>query len=239
MELSGPLTTQDLVELFASKVFPRIEDTRISLFTYTIRKGEKFVANPCFGRKRVARQHWAMLEYAGIGEVPAHLLVFFHLPTDPSRPIRLNGSLINKAGYYVCCHVLPARLDADSVRQTEKDNQYTELAHPDQRLIFRCQKWDQQKHGEDCEYNKIYDDPVNPSLRFESCDSIARPCIAIPDFYGGEAPNHVYYILLPHSLWCEDFIDQARKHLQATEDSDSEESSTSSNDTARQKRRRI
>ena len=180
--------------------------------------GVRYAANPCFGTKGAARQNWALLNYGSKGgEVACHLLVFFHLPSKPRQPIRLNSSIVSAAGHYVCCHVLPCQLDMGR-RETAEDMNYYELAHPDQRLIFRCQKWDVRadRHGENPEYNRIFSkDRIVPSLRFESCECISGPIIAIPDFHKEEMEghhNHVYYILRQHREWASDFAAYAKDH---------------------------
>ena len=219
---AGALAEEDLIAAFRDTVFPNINEKRVDLFTCVTQEGEKYDANPCYGAAGAARQNWAVIGYdKETGDVPAHLLVFFTLTEKPIRPISLNGSYITQKGHYVCCHVLPCMLNLEAVRKTAEDNSYTELAHPDQRLIFRCQKWDKLMHepkGKRCKYNKILPTRVTPSLRFEKCESIVSPCIAIPDFYGRDDPNHTYYVLRPHRDWAPDFATYARGFLDGSFD---------------------
>ena len=155
-----------------------------------------------------------MMDYGReFGEIPAHLLVFFTLPTKPIRAIRLNDSYVTEAGDYVFCHVLPSHLNDHTDIKTATDDNYTELAHPDQRLIFYCQKWDKSKHGAVCSYNEIKEDSVSPSLRIESAESISGPCTAIPEFYDTKPSNHRYYVLRPHADWAPDFAREAHSFM--------------------------
>ena len=213
------MSETDLVNAFQSEVFPKINEKKIELIAYMASDGVRYAANPCFGTKGAARQNWALLNYGSTGgEVACHLLVFFHLPSKPRQPIRLNSSIVSAAGHYVCCHVLPCQLDMGR-RETADDMNYYELAHPDQRLIFRCQKWDVRadRHGENPEYNRIFSkDRIVPSLRFESCECISGPIIAIPDFHKEEMEgqhNHVYYILRQHREWASDFAAYAKDQM--------------------------
>jgi hypothetical protein len=223
----GPLSEDDLVSSFSEHVFPNIEENRIALFVSMVSDNVKYSANPCYGSKNAARQDWALLNYGrNIGEVACHTLLFFHLPSKPIRAITLNDSFVNAAGHYVCCHVLPTSLSMQSMK-TKEDDHYYELAHPDQRLIFRVQKWDIDKHGKNPEYNMIIkEEQVTPSLRFESCNNISGPIIAIPDFYANDNfatekdSNHIFYVIRQHAEWAPDFAQYAREHVEKYEEED-------------------
>ena len=196
----GALPMDTAIKFFQDYVLPQIVEDRVGLLVETTRNSIKFKANPSYGAGGAANQHWATINYEGHGEVPAHLLCFFELRSDPINPITFNGCCIEKQGYYALVHVLPCSLNIKG------EGCRMELAHADQRLIYRCQKWDKDKHGDNPEWNRIVDGTVTPTLQVVSCDTIESPLIAIPDFYLQSPDRHIYYLIAPHQSWAPDLV---------------------------------
>ena len=210
-EWKGPVTCMEVVTFIREYVLPHISQDSIRLVGETIRKGVRFKANPMYGAGNLAHQHWAVFDYESDGLIPGHLLCFMELTEDPTGVIDLHGSKITKKGMYVFAHLLPCALNGNN-----DDDDRMELANPNSRILYRCQKWDKDRHGDVPEWNEILGEAVQPTLQVLPCDSIAHPCVAFLDPYEA-ADSHIYFILKPHEMWAEDFATLEEEHVLAHE----------------------
>ena len=230
----GPLKGGELLSLIREKILPCVSSDNIRCLARTVRQGIQFDAHPYYGAKLVSKQNWAMIGYqveVGVGgrrkrqeliEVPAHLLCILDIP-KPHTPIQcglLGSSPITEGGYYALIHSLPGSLDPSI---DEDDQMSAQLAHIDQKLIFRCQKWDSSQHfhgpypvcnsvvPHSCRPTRSSDQlTLQPQLGIVNCESITGPVTGFPDPYA-EKTSHIYMFLKPVSTWSHLFLQEAEE----------------------------
>jgi hypothetical protein len=210
----SPISCQEVVDLVRKHILnclPKPE-LGVSIITKTNRDGQIFHAHPCCGTEKLARQHWAYVNFeikqrkgkAKIMRVPCHLLCFLHISQIPKAPIGIPycQELITTSGYFFIGHSLKTEMSND------------DSAHYDQQLVYKCQKWNVDLHkDENCNHIK-YQKKYSPTPVVYSCDTLGGPLNAFPDF-DATIPDtsvqphafahHIYYLIRPFSDWAELF----------------------------------
>jgi hypothetical protein len=211
---NSPLAAHEVCAMVREHILPVLPrpEMGVRVLTKTKRKGQVFHADPCYGSGRASKQHWAHVNYEGHGEVPCHLLCFLEIPDKPVTPIILpnNGGSIAEAGVHALIHTLAAPLN-NSEDEIDIDT-VSDLAHQDQQLVFRAQKWDSSIHHQ--EWNEVLHEAmpnkeIKPTLCVVDCEALSTPITAFPDPYASK-DRHIYFFLRPHCQWLDVFMDYAK-----------------------------
>jgi hypothetical protein len=205
-------SADEIFEIIRSHVLPKLTITKeIQLYGKTTRNGNPFSCCPSYGKQGLSKQDWCFLEMSEAEDIPFHILVIFHLPETPTRPIEINGVPLKEQGYYALGHFAfhPLRDDGPSLYEGLNDDEGNR-AHVDQYLVHRIPKW----HScIDNPEGKPSSQNYPPTICAINCDSIAGPCTAFPDIVSGD-PENLFYFMKPVNTWGKLFVEASQRHFQ-------------------------
>ena len=210
---NSPVSGEDVSTFIRTKVLPKVKRDRIAIKTKTARQGITFTANPCYGKDRAARQHWALVKQDKGKPVPYHLLCFLELEEAPASAIKLNGTTATRKGHYALAHSVLDPLtdsggppDPNMYKETNSSHTWGSLAHPDQHLLHRSPK--AHYNGETWEASS---QRCPPTLQIIPCDAIHSPIVGFPDIlkHKNDRATTDYFFIVPPRKWGQLFIEAA------------------------------
>jgi hypothetical protein len=221
-----------LVDLVRSKILPALTagEKETKIFTRTKRNGVTYHANPCHGKHKLAKQHWANFEFQSMSSdgsmetkvYPCHMLCILEVAENPSKVIHFDcGTKIEHAGFYAMVHRATAPI-AEKTPDGEDDNhgywpdwEFGSLAEPNQNIVHCLQKQTVdtllETEGEEVVVTR---GPKRQALLVMNCKSIFGPLIGVRDHRDDRADlSKLYYFLTGQDTWGQCLYNMAVKGM--------------------------
>lgn len=215
------LRSPDLIQIVRRKILPRLKNNHVTIHRTMTKGGKRFQANPYYGRERLARQHWAVVEVRSkkrggghkVREIPMHLQCILCIDETPDGVIQLDlGSKVKEKGYYVLAHTVGRELsETGNIEEWGPAWNHGTLAEVNQKLVHMATK------------KKVECDVAAPGGRVETkerCAVCLFPVGAVKDgMIGVLDPNHdqtsedYYFFIASNQKWASLFIDSARHEM--------------------------
>jgi len=211
----------DLVARVRDKILPCLTyKKQVTVHTTMTLGDKKFQANPCYGKEKLARQHWVLVERRlpkhGGGytteKIPIHLQCIVQIYEEPEGDIQFDlGTSITKRGIYFLAHTIDRELrDSGPNEEWGEEWNFGTLAENNQHLIHTAAK-KQVKYHIQSEIGRGWEEKERDALIVVPVEEITSTSglVGVLDPNYGELEKKFYFFILKHALWGEKFMERA------------------------------